>query len=449
MTVAAARGGSTSAGHVAVLGAGIVGVCTAITLRQAGFMVTLVEPQAPGGTQAASYGNAGWFNPASVVPMSMPGLWRQVPGMLLDPLGPLTIRWTALPRLLPWLLRFLYAGATVRRVEATARALRPLIERAPALHADMAEAAGVADLVRRDGVLFAYPNRAAFEAEALAWRLRRENGVDWTELEDEALRAAVPALSGRYRFGALVPAGGHCRDPGGYVAALCAHAQSLGVRLVEGRASQFVVEHGRLRSVIVDGTALACDKAVISAGIHSAKLARAAGDRPSLESERGYHVVISEPRALPNIPVQTSDSRLGTTPVAAGLRGAGQVELCSLEAAPDWRRAGIVLEHLQRSYPDLPKDVPDGEITRWMGHRPSPPDGLPMIGPASASSDIIHAYGHGHIGMAGAPMTARIVRDLICGERSAIPLEPYSPQRFNGLWPRPACSLRPVPIAEN
>src|SRR5690606_31010967 len=99
-----------------------------------------------------------------------------------------------------------YAGATVRRVEATARALHPLLEPGPELQLELAAAAGVPELVRRDGAIYAYLSRADFEAEALAWRLRRDNGVAWTELEREALREAVPALSPRYAFGVLVGA---------------------------------------------------------------------------------------------------------------------------------------------------------------------------------------------------------------------------------------------------
>ena len=153
--------------HVVVIGAGIVGATTALELLNDGHRVTLVEPGAPGGEQAASYGNAAWLSPASIIPMSMPGLWRKVPGYLLDPQSPLTIRWRMLPRLMPWLLRFLLAGTTVAKVERTARVLTGLLRDAPARHAALAAGVGQPDLVQRRGLLYAYPDRAAFEAEAL------------------------------------------------------------------------------------------------------------------------------------------------------------------------------------------------------------------------------------------------------------------------------------------
>ena len=181
--------------RVVVIGGGVVGLASAIALLRDGHAVTILEPGDPGGEQSASYGNGTLLNPSSVVPMSSPGLWKKVPGYLADPLGPLTIRWSYLPRLLPWLCRFVAAGSTAAKVEATGRALRPLLADAPALHRKLAEDAGVGDLIARQGVLFAFPNRAAFEAEALSWRVRRENGTRWLELDADELRQREPSLT--------------------------------------------------------------------------------------------------------------------------------------------------------------------------------------------------------------------------------------------------------------
>ncbi len=417
--------------HVCVIGAGIVGAATAIELLRDGHRVTMLEPGSPGGEQAASYGNGTILNPGSVVPISMPGLWRKVPGYVLDPLGPLTIRWSYLARLAPWLVRFVRAGATVRRVEAAARALRPLLADGPERHRRLADEAGVGDLVQRRGILYPFPDRAAFEADALGWRLRRDNGVQWTELDEGALRQQEPALDRRYTFAVFVPAGGNVADPGAYVAALAAHAGALGAGHVQGRATGFRIEAGRLRAVVTEGGEVGCDAAVICAGARSGALARLVGDRVSLETERGYHIVVEDPGVELRHPMLTSDTKVAVVSTRTGLRVAGTVELAGLEAAPAWERARALRAVLARTVPSVAKDIPDDRIKLWMGHRPSTPDGLPVIGLASGCRDVVHAYGHGHVGLAGGAMTGRLAADLVSGTPPTIDIGPFDPQRFN------------------
>ena len=416
--------------HIVIIGGGIVGAASALELLRDGHRVTLVEPGDPGGEQAASYGNGTLLNPSSVIPMSSPGLWKKVPGYLADPLGPLTIRWSYLPKLLPWLWRFVRAGSTAAKVAATARALQPLVADAPALHRALADEAGVGDLMVRHGVLFVFPDRAAFEAEGLSWRLRRENGTKWLELSEDELRQREPALDRRYRFGLLVEENGQCRDPGAYVAALVRHAVGMGMEHRRARALGFRIEQGRLRAVTTDSGDIACDKAVIAAGARSRDLAAAAGDRVVLETERGYHAVIRDPGIELRHPMMPSDGKMAFAMTPAGLRIGGQVELAGLDAEPNWKRAEVLLRFARTAYPGLPADLPPDRIKVWMGHRPSTPDGLPCLGLASGCRDIVHAFGHGHIGLTAGPMTGRLVADLIAGRTPPFDLAPYAPQRF-------------------
>ncbi len=420
----------TATRRIVVIGAGIIGAASAVELLRDGNHVTLIEPGDPGGEQAASYGNGCWLSPSSVVPNALPGLWRRVPGFLADPLGPLAIRWSYLPRLLPWLARYLRAGSTLARVQATARALRPLLADAPARHRALADEAGVGDLICRQGLLYVFPTRADFAAEALAWRLRAECGVRWIELDADELRQREPALDRRYTFGVLVEEGGHCLDPGAYVAALVRHAQAQGATLVRARATGLRIGAGRLRAVATDSGEIAADAAVLAAGAWSAPLARQAGSRIPLETERGYHAVILDPEAAPRTPIMPSDGKMAHTMTAGGLRLAGQVELAGLAAAPNWQRAEILRRHALRTWPALPGDLPPERVRVWMGHRPATPDSLPMIGPARGCGDVMLAFGHGHIGLAAGALTGRLVADLIAGRAPVIDPAPYAPARF-------------------
>jgi D-amino-acid dehydrogenase len=408
----------------------VVGAATAIELQRDGHRVTIVEPGEPGGEQAASYGNGTLLNPSSILPMSSPGIWRKVPGWLADPLGPLAIRWRYLPRVLPWLTRFLRAGATEARVAATARALRPLLLNAPELHRRLAEEAGVGELISRQGMLSVFPSRAEFVAEEMEWRLRRENGVRWLELSADELRQREPTLNRRYTFGVLVEENGQCRDPGAYVAALVRHAVAQGAELRHARALGFRIEGSRLLAVRTEASDIVADRAVIAAGARSHVLAAAAGDRVPLETERGYHAVIADPGIAPRYPVMPSDGKMACVMTPQGLRLAGQVELAGLDAAPNWRRAEVLRDFARRVFPDLPADTPPAEVKVWMGHRPSTPDGLPCIGPATGCPDIVYAFGHGHVGLTAGAATAKLVADLISRRQPAFDIEPFAAQRF-------------------
>jgi D-amino-acid dehydrogenase len=167
-----------------------------------------------------------------VIPPAEPGVWRKVPGFVLDPVGPLAIRLSYLPKAAPWLIRYLAAGWTAARVERTAQALRTLLVDAPALHQELATRVGVPQLIERRGLLHAYPSRLNFEADALAWGIRRKTGVRWQEMDGEALHSLEPTLHPRYQFGVWVGEAGHCRNPGAYVKALVAHSCAQGAALV-------------------------------------------------------------------------------------------------------------------------------------------------------------------------------------------------------------------------
>jgi D-amino-acid dehydrogenase len=416
--------------HVVVIGAGAVGSATAIEALRAGLRVTVVEPGEPGAEHATSYGNAGWLSSHSVVPPALPGAWRKVPGWLADPLGPLAVRWRHLPRAAPWLLRYLLSGSTEARVQRTADALRTLLVDAPQLHQQLAREAGVPQLIEHRGLLHVYRSQAEFMGDALGWRVRERTGVRWVQWDAAQLRAQEPDLDERYTLGIFVAEAGHCRDPGAYVAALARHAVQQGAQRVAARATGFHIEGGRLRAVLTDHGKIACDAAAICAGAHSAGLARAAGSPVPLESERGYHVMVGAPGAGPRTPMMAADGKLIAHWMDGGLRAAGQVEIGGLDAAPDWRRADILYRHLRSMFPALPRDVQAAGVRHWLGHRPSMPDGLPCIGPAAATPDVVLAFGHGHVGLGGSARTGRLAAQLLAGQTPETPLAPFDPQRF-------------------
>jgi D-amino-acid dehydrogenase len=416
--------------HVVVIGAGAVGCATAVQALNAGLRVTLVEAATPGDRQASSYGNAGWLSSHSILPPASPGVWRNLPKWISDPLGPLSIRWNYLPRAIPWLTRYLAAAWTWPKVERTAHALRSLLAGATPLHQALAAQAGVSHLIEHRGLLHAYLSEQQFRADSRAWRIREQEGIQWQELDAAALRELDPNLHPRYRFGVLVPETGHCRNPGAYVAALAKLAQDLGADFQHTRATGFDIQGNQLRAVLTESGAIPCDKAVIATGIRSRELARKAGDRVPLAAERGYHASLKQPEVAPTISTMFADCKVVVNNMETGLRVAGQVEIADVDAPPDWRRGHILKNLLSSIYPELPQHIPDERVDYWQGCRPSMPDGLPCIGPASGSADIIHAYGHGHTGLVGSARTGEVVVQLLQGMPTTFPLDPFSPRRF-------------------
>ena len=418
---------ATGTKRVGVIGAGMVGVCAASWLQRDGHSVFLVEAGEPG--HGASFGNAGCLNGSSVTPVSMPGVIRNVPRWLLDPLGPLSLRWTYLPAIAPWLVRFVRSG-TPDKVRAQARALRPLV--GPTLEAlkPLVAAARAEDLVHRLGHLYVYRSAESLEKDRLAWQLRRENGVEIDEFDADELRQLEPALSRDYVRGVLVRENGHTSNPLGLVERLLGHFVRSGGELVRARANGFRLDGRRLAAIQTDSGDLPADAAVVCAGAYSKPLAAALGDRVPLETERGYHLMISDPERMPRIPTADADGKFVATPMDTGLRFAGTVELAGLAAPPDWRRARILLAQGRKMLPGLAASHPEERISMWMGQRPSLPDSLPVLGPSRASPDVFYAFGHGHVGMTAAPMTGKIVADLVAGRPPSIDIAPFAAGRF-------------------
>jgi D-amino-acid dehydrogenase len=416
-----------SSKHVVVVGAGIVGACTASYLQREGHRVTLIESGNPG--EGATLGNAGCLNGSSVVPVAMPGTLQQVPRWLFDPLGPLSIRWSYLPKLVPWLWRFVQAS-TPERVAAQARALRPLTGPTVAMHRELARDAGVEDLIQQVGHLHVYKSDAAHAKDDAGMALRRAAGVTITELDTDELRQLEPELSRDFLRARLIQENGHTRDPRRLATALVAEVQRRGGTLMRARVHSFDIVDRRVVAARTDAGTIAGDDFVIACGAWSRSLAAALGDDVPLDTERGYHVVVRQPEAGPRTPTMSGEGKFVCTPMEMGLRIAGTVEFGGLDLPPNWGRADILLTQLKSMYPRLPQDIAPERITRWMGFRPSMPDSLPVLGAASRIGNAFYAFGHGHIGVISAPMSGRVIADLISRKQASIDIAPFAPTRF-------------------
>lgn len=409
--------------RAAVIGAGAVGIATGLYLLRDGWQVTVIDPEAPG--EKASGGNAGLFAFAHVAPVAMPGTLRRVPGMLLDSEAALQIRWRYLPKLLPWLAGFVRAS-TPARVEAISQALADLLKGAFEAYTPLVHAAGATDLIRRQGYLVAMASEQALRATRAELDLKRRRGVRFEILQGGEIRQLVPALAEAIKAGVFYPDVGHTVDPRRLVKALAEDLARGGALLQRARALAFDIGNDGVRAVITDGGPVAADLVVVAAGAWSKPLAAALGSKVPLDTERGYHVTLPEPGIDPRLPVVSSELRFCVTPMAMGLRLGGTVEFAGIDAPPDPTRHQVMLKHAQRLYPGLNTKG----ASYWMGHRPSLPDSLPVVGRAPRHANAWLAFGHGHIGLTTAAITGRAIADRVAGRPPPFDLEPFRADRF-------------------
>jgi D-amino-acid dehydrogenase len=411
--------------RIAVVGAGIVGVSTAEWLRRDGHEVTLIDRIEPGDPGQASYGNAGILAACGIVQVAVPGLPAKAPKMLLDPLGPLHLRWRYLPRLMPWLVPFL-RRATMPEVERTARALAALLGDSVEQHRALARGTAAERYIREGVYAHLYRSRADYEADGAFHAIRRAHGFRMEERDRARLLEDDPRLGEHYGFAACWLDHGWITDPGAYVAALAGHFRRHGGTFLRAEAAD-LRPAGDGVELTVAGEARRYDRAVLSAGAWSAALARRLGHEPALESERGYHLVLRGPNRRPPFPYSLADGKFVVTPMDAGIRAAGQVELGGLHPRLSEKPFRVFAARLRQLYPDLEWE---GE-ERWLGHRPSTVDSLPFIGPSPSAPQVHFAFGAQHVGLTSGPRTGRLIADLVAGRTPNIDIAPFRVGRFD------------------
>ncbi len=407
-----------------VVGAGIVGLATALRLRQAGHEVLLIDRT--GVAAEASQGNAGGLAYSDILPLASPGIIRQAPRWLLDPLGPLAIPPTYLPNIAPWLWRFWRASAP-QQVLASTRAQAALMALAAQAIPRLLQAVGAQQQLHTDGNLQLYESDAEWQAALPGWQLRAEHGIAFQHLHGtQAIAALQPGLSPALVAATFVPGWHRIDDPQRLCAQVAAAFVAAGGRLRRASALALQPNADGVAVLLSGGQRLQSRRVVVAAGAWSHQLALTLGQRIPLETERGYNTTLPAGAFALRRQLTFGGHGFVVTPIAGGVRVGGAVELGGLRAAPNYRRAQALLAKAQRFLPGLKTEGG----TQWMGFRPSLPDSLPAIGPAPGEPRVLYAFGHGHLGLTQSAATAELVAQLAAGSETAVDVAPFSPSRF-------------------
>ncbi len=408
---------------VAVVGAGVIGASIAFELQRRGYQVTLIDKGDPG--RGTSYGNMASIA-LDFAAGSGPSTWKKLPRWLIDPEGPVWLRPSYAPKILPWFLRFLAAGrpARLREIEDAGMSLSKI---ALGDFRTMLDAIGAPELMTDEGCLAIYETEAEFDADRGHLELMRRYGQDFEVLSNGAIQYYEPTLSPKVAKAVLMPDNKSIRDPYKLVVKLADAAKAAGAAFLSGQAKGVERKADGKSVVLLDnGSRIEADKVILAAGVHTRFLAESLGEPIPLETERGYHTQIMQPGISMRYSVIWPHRAFMVTPTAGGIRVGGNVELAGLTAAPDFRRPRVLVRHAQRILPDLKVQ----DTSEWMGHRPALPDTIPIISPSSKMPGVFYATGHGHLGLTYSATTARLIADMVSGNKTPVDIKPFRIDRY-------------------
>jgi D-amino-acid dehydrogenase len=410
--------------HIAVVGAGVVGLAIALRLRRDGYRVTLYDPNEPGSQTSA--GNAALIMTAQATPLADPAIWRKLPALMRRNDGPLAIRKSHLPKLMPWLWHF-SKNNTRARHQQIAETLAPMTTGALDVWVELTGPHDAPRHFRQNGLLYVFKSRKGFRAAKLDAQFRHEYGIPYEVIEAEELRQMEPALREGLAGGILYPDAAQCLDPRKLSEAISGMFRTSGGEVQRLSVRQLQpVDRNEVRVITEEGER-SFDEVVVAAGISSPTLLKPLGIKPKLASERGYHLMLREPEISLNRPIIAGEARFAITPLSGGIRLAGTSEFAHPEAEPDWDRADRLFDQTKDLLPEI-----DGEesASRWCASRDSTPDGLPCVGHVKKHRSILCAFGHGHMGLTLGATTAQLIADQIGGRDSFIDIGPLAPDRF-------------------
>ena len=408
--------------QVTILGAGIVGICCALSLVQRGVSVRLIDRVEPG--QSTSYGNAGVISPWSFIPMSLPGVARNIPSLMMSPHKPLKVNARFWPKMIPWGKRFL-GRANETSVRSAADGLQALCGPSIQLYRNHLDGTGNENLIVDSCYVHAYRDPSRANLEAIDYRIRIERGADLEALNQKQLSDLEPDLSSEFKAAVLIKGQARALSPASLSNTLFEKARRLGAEFVKDEISDvFNGPNGwELQTTDRKGTA---QNLVLAAGVWSKKLLEPLGVEIPLVPERGYHIEVSNTDVVINNSIMDVEAKTVASSMNNGLRLAGAAEFANSEDLPDKDREALLTRQVKAMFPKLKAE----EFRFWMGRRPSFPDSLPIIGPIHGIANLYGAFGHSHFGLMCAPKTGELIADLLTSEISPHELQAYSSERF-------------------
>ena len=408
---------------IIVIGAGIVGVSTAIWLQRSGFKVTIIDQKGP--ATGASHGNAGILAASSIIPVPNPSLIKKLPFYLLSKDSPVFFKMSYLPKMFPFLISYL-SKSNLREVNKYAERMTPLIFDTVCQHKSLAKGTGAEKFISYQDYCFGYETEENFLNDKKVWKLRQKHGLPFEVVNGNEFSNFDPFYKDLFDVIVKCKNHGKINDPGLYVKTLCDHFLSQGGELIISKVNDISSKNINDAIVKIESDSLIANKIVVATGAWSKKILKKFKIKMPLESERGYHVEYVEPNFYPKVPMMLTSKKFVITPMDGRIRVAGLVEFAGLKALKRKPPLNLLKNKIKVLFPNLKCK----EKIEWLGHRPALVDSLPMLGYLDKNKQILVAFGHQHLGLTAGAKTGRIVSDLIIGNDIKLKISNYRPNRF-------------------
>ena len=407
---------------VGIVGAGIQGVCTGLQLLKKNIPTTIFDQNDPG--SMASYGNAGHFSPYAVVQLNRPDILYDIPKMLLSSYGPLALKWNYIPKMLPWIFRYL-KNCNKKSMLHTAKSMNQILSLSMDAYEEIFQEIDTTNLIEQKGIIYVWTNKN-LKSRELEIKVRDELGVKQKILNVKEILDLEPNLKPVFSGGCFYDYAYHAKDPHGILKKIFELFLKKGGKFIKQNVNSVHQLQANQTIIKTDNGEFKFEKSVIACGAYSKKLTDQLGEKIPLDTERGYHVHFKGMENLLSRPVIFLDRGFGMTPMNQGLRAVGTVELGGLKNPISKKRIQYIVNCAKELLPQL-GDYQD----EWLGFRPTLPDFLPVIGPSKNNQNIIYAFGHQHLGWTLGPITGKIVSGILANEKTNLDLSPYNSLRFS------------------
>ena len=413
-----------SKSEVAIIGAGIQGVCNALFLQKKGIKVTLFDKDEPG--CSASYGNAGHFSPYASLQINRSDVLSDVPAMLLSSRGPLALKWNYFFKMIPWFSKFVIS-CSEKKMMHTAKYMHQILDISLNAYDELFADINLDGLVKKKGIMYVWEKKG-IKSRKIEINIREKLGVKQKILSPKEVHDLEPNLKPFYDGGVFYEYARHATNPKKIIEKLFADFLKKG-----GIFKKINIKNINFQDqkpiLITENDKLLFDKVVIACGAFSKKLTDKLDEKIPLDTERGYHIHFKNYSKLLSRPVVWADRGFGITPMEQGLRVVGTVEFGGLENPLSKSR----IKNLILNAKDMLNGLPESEDheDEWLGFRPTLPDFLPVIGRSKNYNNVYYSFGHHHLGWTLGAISGKIVSKMILGEKTNLDLSPYSSSRFN------------------